>query len=79
MGTRVDDNRNGQVMNVKEDEASIGMPNQINCPYEPLSTGEKMRRGAEAQIFDNNGGESKADGAGVINKNGEYGPVTYGF
>ena len=80
MGTRVDDNRNGQVMNVKEDESSIGMPNQVDCPYESLSTDGKMRRsGSQSKIFDNNGGESKADGGGVVNHNGEVGPVTYGF
>ena len=72
-------NRNGHIMNVVEDEKSIGHHDPVRTPYVPFSEGEKMRRGADTEIFDNNGGTSKADGAGVINKNGEYGPVTYGF
>ena len=40
-------------------EGGIGMPDQKECPYEPLSTGKKMRRGKQPQIFDNNGNEDK--------------------
>ena len=58
--------------------ASIGMPEQKEGPYEPFSTG-KMRRGKQPKVFDNNGGDSKADGAGVVDHNAETGPVTYGF
>lgn len=72
-------NRNGMVLNIAMNEELIGMPDQKFGPYVPFSEGEKMRRGAEPEIFDNNGGNSKADGGGVVNKNGEYGPVTYGF
>jgi hypothetical protein len=72
-------NRNGMILNVREDEASIGMHKQFDTIDLEFNAGAKMKRGAEAEIFDNNGGDSKADGAGVINKNGEYGPVTYGF
>ena len=73
-------NRDGEVMNIKMDESLIGMPNQEFTPYEPFVTEGKMRRSkGQSKVFDNNGGESKADGAGVINKNGEYGSITYGF
>ena len=68
---------NGFVFTPKD--GGIGMPDQKDCPCEPLSTGGKMRRGKQAQIFDNNGGDSKGDGGGVVNKNAEYGPVTTGF
>jgi hypothetical protein len=61
------------------DNASIGMPEQESSPSVPFSTGNEMRRGKQPQIFNNNGGDSKADGGGTINKNGEYGSVTYGF
>lgn len=74
-----EENRNGIVLSDSVDNSSIGMPDQKTGPWEPFSMGEKMRRGADSQIFDNNGGDSKAMGAGTINKNGEYGPVTYGF
>jgi hypothetical protein len=61
-------------------DGGIGQPDQKVNPYVPISTGDKMRRSSgQAKVFDNNGGDSKADGAGVVNKNGEYGPVTYGF
>lgn len=70
---------NGKVMNISEDNSSIGMPNQANTPYEPFSEGGKMRRGASPNIFDNNGGTNKGEAGGVINNNGSYGPVTYGF
>lgn len=74
-------NRNGQVLSTDVNNGSIGMPDQSVGPYEPFSTGGKMRRsgGMQNDVFDNNGGSSKADGAGTINKNGEYGPITYGF
>jgi hypothetical protein len=59
-------------------DSSIGMPNQNDCPYEASSTG-KMRRGKNPKVFDNNGGDSKAGSAGVVDHNAEYGPVTFGF
>lgn len=72
--------RNGRIMDGTIDNSSIGMPDQKFNPWEPLSTGDKMRRSdGQSKVFDNNGGYSKADGAGTINKNGEYGPITYGF
>lgn len=74
-----EENRNGMVMNITENEESIGMPDQKFGPYEPFSEGGKMRRGAQSEIFDNNGGTNKGEAGGVINKNGEYGPITYGF
>lgn len=61
------------------DNSSIGMPNQINCPYESFSMGDKMKRGKQSNIFDNNGSSNKGSEGGVVNKNGEYGAVTYGF
>lgn len=68
----------GKTLNVSD--SVLGMPNQKETPYEPFSTGSKMRRSAnQAKIFDNNGGDSKADGAGVVDHNAEYGSVTYGF
>lgn len=72
-------NRNGMVLNTTIDNASIGMPDQKDTIDLEFYSGPKMRRGKEAEIFDNNGGDSKADGGGVVNHNGEYGPVTYGF
>jgi hypothetical protein len=60
-------------------EGGIGMPDQKSPPYEPFSTGEKMRRGKNPRVFDNNGGNSKAGSAGVVNHNDNYGPVTYGY
>ena len=70
---------NGHVIGTGSD-ASIGQPDQKVNPWEPFSTNEKMRRSAsQARFFDNNGGESKADGGGVVNHNGEYGPQTFGF
>jgi hypothetical protein len=61
------------------DNASIGMPDQVDCPYEAFSTGDKMKRGKQSNIFDNNGSSNKGSSGGVINNNGEYGQVTYGF
>ena len=73
-------NRNGHIMNTTEDNSLIHNIDPDRNPWEPFSTGDKMRRSQDQErFFDNNGGESKADGAGTINKNGEYGPVTYGF
>jgi hypothetical protein len=60
-------------------DASIGMPAQNDCPYESNSTGKMRRSKSQGKIFDNNGGDSKAGGAGVVDNNAEYGPVTYGF
>ncbi len=59
-------------------EGGIGMPDQKNN-YD-FTAGDKMKRSSgQLKVFDNNGGDSKAGDAGVINKNGDYGPVTYGF
>lgn len=71
-------NRNGQVLNLDMGGLPIGMhEQQENMDF---NAGAKMDRGStDPRVFDNNGGYSKADGAGTINKNGEYGPVTYGF
>lgn len=77
-----DGNRNGRQMDIQINNDLIGMPDQNFTPYVEFSEGDKMRRSGtkdQTQVFDNNGGFSKADGAGTINKNGEYGPVTYGF
>ena len=52
-------------MSESEYNVNIGMPKQKDTPSEPFSTGDKMRRGKEPQIFDNNGGESKAAGGGT--------------
>lgn len=57
----------------------IGMPEQETPYARNMSVEDKMKRGAQPQIFDNNGGTSKGDGGGTVNKNAEYGPVTYGF
>lgn len=71
-------NRNGKVLNIQMDNNLIGMPNQKFNPWEPASTGEEMRTGpSSGRIFQD--GSDKSDGAGTINKNGEYGPITYGF
>lgn len=70
--------RNGRIMDVTMDEKSIGMPNQMENPFVPFSEGEEQRTGpSSGRIFKR--GFDKSDGAGTINKNGEYGPVTYGF
>ena len=71
-------NRNGMVLSTDINNESIGMPEQKqNMDF---NAGEKMNRGGtDPKVFDNNGGDNKAVGAGTINKNGEYGPVTYGF
>lgn len=74
----VNGNPNGVVMSAG-DNSSIGMPEQKLNPFESFSMGDKMRRGAQPKIFDNNGSYSKGDGGGTINHNGEYGPCTYGF
>jgi len=66
----------GKTLSVSD--SVLGMPNQKDCPYEAASTG-KMRRGKNPKVFNNNGGDSKAEGAGVVDNNAEYGPVTYGF
>ena len=58
--------------------ASIGMPEQKDAPYEALSTGA-MRRGKQPKVFDNNGGTNKGRAGGVVNHNNETGPVTFGF
>ena len=68
-------NENGFTFTPKD--GGIGMPDQKNN-YDG-NTADKMRRGANARVFDNNGGDSKAGDAGVVNKNAGYGPITYGF
>lgn len=71
-------NRNGQVLDISLDVMPIGM--HVQKENMIFNTAENMVRGTtDHKVFDNNGGESKAEGAGTINKNGEYGPVTYGF
>lgn len=73
-----DNNRNGTVMNIQIDNNLIGMPEQNFTPYVPFSTGEKMRSSSqEARFFPD--GTGNTNGGGTINKNGEYGPITYGF
>ena len=69
-------NENGFTFTPKD--GGIGMPNQVqNMDF---TAGDKMTRSkGQARVFDNNGGNSKAGDAGTINKNGEYGSVTYGF
>lgn len=71
-------NKNGHEMNISWDVLPIGMHKQVqNMDF---STGNKMRRSSgQSKVFDNNGGNSKAEGAGTINHNGEYGPVTTGY
>ena len=74
------DNPNGFIMNIPEDVMPIGMHQQNTNPFVDFSTGEKMRRGANPRVFDNNGGNSKAPmDAGVVNGNAGYGPITYGY
>ena len=71
-------NRNGRILSTDIDNASIGMPDQKINPWEPFSTGATQRTGpTSGKLFPN--GSDMSDGAGTINKNGEYGPVTYGF
>jgi hypothetical protein len=68
--------RNGRIMNITMDEKSIGMPDQKFNPWEPLSEGAMRTSPASAKLFPN--GTPPNEG-GVVNKNGEYGPITYGF
>lgn len=71
-------NRNGRILSTDINNASIGMPDQKDGPWEPFSTGATQRTGpTSGKLFTN--GSDKSEGAGTINKNGEYGPVTYGF
>lgn len=71
-------NRNGQVLDISADDSIIGHHTPVTTPYEPFSTGDAQRTGpTSGKLFPN--GSNKAEGAGTINKNGEYGPVTYGF
>lgn len=61
-------------------EGGIGQPEQATYPQEAFSTGDKMRRSpSQSKVFDNNGSSNKGEDGGTINKNGEYGPITYGF
>lgn len=73
-----DVNRNGMVLGISVDVLPTGMHQQVqNMDF---NAGAKMDRGGtDPSVFDNNGGNNKAIGAGTINKNGEYGPVTTGF
>jgi hypothetical protein len=68
---------NGFTFNVGSDE-SIGMPEQKFGSPLGFSTGA-MRRGKQAEIFNNNGSSNKGEAGGVTNNNSEYGPVTFGF
>lgn len=73
---------NGQVLNISVNNSLIGQPDQKENPYVSFSMGEKMRRSGtkdQTQVFDNNGSSNKGSAGGVINNNGEYGPITYGF
>ena len=71
-------NENGFTFTPKE--GGIGHHEQDFPPYVDLSTGDKMRRSSgQSKVFDNNGGNSKAEGAGVVNNNAAYGPLTFGF
>jgi hypothetical protein len=70
--------RNGDTINTGNN-ASIGQPDQVDTISLDRNTSPTMRRGGESQIFDNNGSSNKGSAGGVINKNGEYGSVTYGF
>ena len=71
-------NRNGKVLNVEINVLPLGMHEQNTNPYEPFSTGEAQRTGpSSGRIFKD--GSDKSDGAGTINKNGEYGPISYGY
>lgn len=73
-----DNNRNGRTMNIEVNNSLIGQPDQKNTPYESFSTGEKMRMSTqESRFFPE--GKGNTSGGGTINKNGEYGPITYGF
>jgi hypothetical protein len=59
-------------------DGGIGMPEQKNTPYEAFKTDGKMRRSAsQGKIFDNNGGDSKGDGGGVV-ESGYQGSVSFG-
>lgn len=60
-------------------DAAIGRHEQQVNPYVPFSDGGKMRRGANPKVFDNNGSSNKGEAGGVVNNNGDYGPITYGF
>lgn len=69
--------RNGRIMDATIDNKSIGMPDQQFNPWEPFSEGESQRTGpTSGKLFPNG---SAPNVGGTINKNGEYGPVTYGF
>ena len=58
---------------------AIGMHIQEDSDDLEHSAPPKMKRGKNPKPFDNNGGESKADGAGTVDHNAEYGNITYGF
>ena len=62
-------NRNGQVLNIPIDVLPIGMHEQDTNPFAPLP-------GSGKKLFPDG---SAPNVGGTINKNGEYGPVTYGF
>ena len=73
------DLRDGGVIKASEDGTdTVHYAENVRTPYEAFSTG-KMRRGKQAKVFDNNGGDSKAGDAGTVNNNSQYGAVTYGF
>lgn len=72
-------NRNGMKLDMTIDNNSIGMHEQFDSIDLHRNESEKMLRGTQPEVFDNNGGTNKGEAGGVINKNGEYGPITYGF
>jgi len=45
---------------VKEgDFEGVDFADQQDCPYEPLSTGARMKRGKNPKVFDNNNNEDR--------------------
>ncbi len=69
--------RNGRIMSTDINNESIGMPDQKFNPWEPFSEGEAQRTGpTSGKLFPNG---TPPNMGGVVNKNGEYGPVTFGF
>ena len=72
-----EENRNGMVMGIDQNGLPIGMHEQNTNPYEPFSTGEEQRTGpTSGKLFPNG---SAPNVGGTINKNGEYGPISYGY
>ena len=57
-------------------EGGIGMHEQNTNPYEPFATGAPRKTASQAKLFKN--GSNKSEGAGTVNGNSAYGPVTFG-